>query len=64
MASGLEVRVPYADAADSNSWAAEALMWNVIKGYLTPNAEGKLRPQDKLLLCELEDMTADLLARM
>lgn len=58
------VRVPYADAADSNSWAAEALMWNVIKGYLTPNAEGKLRPQDKLLLCELEDMTADLLARM
>jgi len=58
------VRVPYADAADSNSWAAEALMWNVIKGYLTPNAEGRLRPQDKLLLCELEDMTADLASHM
>lgn len=58
------VRVPYADAADSNPWAAEALMWNVIKGYLTPNAEEKLRPQDKLLLCELGDMTADLLSRM
>jgi len=48
------VAVPYSDAVDSNVWAADALMWNVLRGYLTPTAENALRLQEALTAGELD----------
>lgn len=51
------VRVPYADAANASSWAAEALMWNVIKGYLSADAMGDLSPLSPLTASALWSIT-------
>ena len=48
------VRVPYTDAADTAAWASEALMWNVIRGYLLPDGGGRLKPQSALTVADLE----------
>ena len=47
------VRVPYADAANASTWAADALMWNVIRGYLSPDAAGNFAPQTPLTAAAL-----------
>ena len=57
------VRVPYADAANASSWAAEALMWNVIKGYLSADAMGDLAPQSPLTASALWSITDKLTAK-
>ena len=49
------VGLPYTDAAKSSGWAAEALMWNVIQGYLSPDDGGNLNPQDSLTAIQLAD---------
>lgn len=48
------VRVPYADAANASTWAADALMWNVIRGYLSPDAAGNFAPQAPLTAAAME----------
>ena len=45
--------LPYTDAADGSPWAAEALMWNVVRQYLLPDAAGNLRPQASLNAAEM-----------
>lgn len=45
------VRVPYTDLADVSAWAADAVMWNVIKGYL-PAGE-TFQPQAALTAGEM-----------
>ena len=48
------VGIPYTDAAKGSAWASEALMWNVIRGYLPPDDAGRLNPQSILTREQLE----------
>lgn len=48
------VAVPYTDAANTSVWAAQALMWNAIRGYLPPDDGGNFDPQATLTAAELE----------
>jgi len=50
------VALPYTDAAAGSTWAAESLMWNVTKGYLTADESGAFRPQDSLTVSQLFDL--------
>lgn len=52
--------VPYADAANTSVWAAQALMWNAIRGYLPPDDGGNFTPQATLTAAELEFAIAQL----
>ena len=54
------VAVPYADAANTSVWAAQALMWNAIRGYLPPDDGGNFTPQATLTAAELEFAIAQL----
>ena len=49
------VALPYTDAVMGSPWAAEALMWNVVRGYLLPDDGGNLSPQANLTAVQLED---------
>ena len=48
-----QVGVTYVDAAKISVWSGEALMWNEICNYLTPDVENYLRPDEKLLVGQL-----------
>ena len=48
------VAVPYTDAANTSVWAAQALMWNAIRGYLPPDDGGNFDPQATLTAAELD----------
>ena len=48
------VGVPYTDATEISAWASEAIMWNVIRGYLSDDEQGYFRPQDPLTSMELD----------
>lgn len=48
------VAVPYTDATEISAWASEAIMWNVIRGYLPDNEEGNFCPQAAVTALELE----------
>ena len=47
------VAVPYTDATEISAWASEAVMWNVIRGYLPEDEGGNFRPQEALTALEL-----------
>ena len=49
------VALPYTDAAAGSGWAAEALMWNVLKNYLPADDGGNLNPQSPLTATQLEE---------
>ena len=55
-------RVPYTDAANASAWASEAMMWNVLKGYLSADASGNFRPQGNLTAADLDAALAVLAA--
>ncbi len=52
------VGVPYTDAANTSTWAADALMWNVKQGYLAPDAAGNFAPQAPLTTAAMETAMA------
>ncbi len=49
-----QVGVTYVDAAKISVWSGEALMWNEIYNYLTPDVENYLRPDEKLMRGQLD----------
>lgn len=54
------VAVPYADATEISAWASEAVMWNVIRGYLLEDDGGNFRPQAELTVMELDRILGNL----
>lgn len=54
------VAVPYADATEISAWASEAVMWNVIRGYLLEDDGGNFRPQADLTALELDRILKNL----
>lgn len=54
------VAVPYADATEISAWASEAVMWNVIRGYLLEDDGGNFRPQAALTVLELDRILENL----
>lgn len=48
--------VPYTDAANVASWASEALMWNVLRDYLSPDDGGYFHPWAAVTAAELEGL--------
>ena len=54
------VAVPYADATEISAWASEAVMWNVIRGYLLEDDGGNFRPQEALTVLELDRILGNL----
>ncbi len=56
------VRVPYTDLASASAWATDALMWNVIRGYLAADESGAFHPQAPLTAAEADAMIAALSA--
>ena len=58
------VPVPYTDAIDVSTWAADAVMWNVIQGYLPADAEGDIDPQSSLTGAELAAIIATMQAQL
>lgn len=54
------VAVPYADATEISAWASEAVMWNVIRGYLLKDDGGNFRPQATLTALELDRILGNL----
>lgn len=51
---GWQAGVSYTDAAKTSVWSADALMWNGLNNYLTPDTENYLHPDEKLTAGELE----------
>ncbi len=54
------VHIPYTDLADVSAWATDAVMWNVIKGYLAADEGGAFRPQAALTAAQADALMAAL----